>query len=71
MHKSPCVGNCKINAKNDLCIGCSRSIKEISNWLFLNKAEKKKIFLKIKQRKELNKNKKKLSPIKLSKFSYI
>ena len=69
MDKSPCVGNCKINTKSNLCVGCSRSITEISNWFFLNKAEKKKIFLKIKQRKKLNKNKKKFSPIKLAKLS--
>jgi predicted Fe-S protein YdhL (DUF1289 family) len=29
--KSPCNKNCKID-KNQVCIGCGRTLNEISNW---------------------------------------
>ena len=33
---SPCIKVCKIDEKSGLCIGCYRSIKEISMWSKLN-----------------------------------
>ncbi|MDC0226876.1 DUF1289 domain-containing protein [Alphaproteobacteria bacterium] len=30
--KSPCIGVCKIDTINNLCIGCLRSIDEIAMW---------------------------------------
>ena len=31
---SPCINNCKLDAKKDICIGCGRTSKEITNWIF-------------------------------------
>ena len=47
---SPCVGICSINKNNDFCIGCGRTIDQISKWSNFNETEKKKIILQIKNR---------------------
>ena len=39
---SPCVGVCQYNDE-DLCSGCFRSSKEISQWFSMTMEEKKKI----------------------------
>ena len=41
MIESPCVGVCTLI--NDKCIGCTRTSDEISNWLFYNDNDRKKI----------------------------
>ena len=39
MIESPCVGVCTV-VKN-ICIGCTRTSEEISNWLFYSDYERK------------------------------
>tara|TARA_B110000238_G_scaffold128353_1_gene138531 strand:- start:1254 stop:1439 length:186 start_codon:yes stop_codon:yes gene_type:complete len=39
---SPCVGVCQYNDE-DLCSGCFRSSKEISQWFSMTMEEKKKV----------------------------
>jgi len=39
---SPCVGVCQYN-EEDLCSGCFRTSKEISQWFDLTLEEKKKV----------------------------
>jgi|TARA_B110000238_G_scaffold183046_1_gene209283 predicted Fe-S protein YdhL (DUF1289 family) len=39
---SPCVGICQYN-KEDLCSGCFRTSKEITQWVDMTLAEKKKV----------------------------
>ena len=39
---SPCVGVCQYNDE-DLCGGCFRSSKEISQWFSMTMEEKKKV----------------------------
>jgi len=39
---SPCVGICLLD-ENDLCIGCFRSGREISDWGDMNNEQKKEV----------------------------
>ena len=50
MIKSPCIKVCKIDPINNLCLGCGRTIKEISDWINLESKEREKILLKLKDR---------------------
>ena len=47
---SPCIKVCKINPANNLCLGCGRTIKEISDWANLKINEKENILLNLKNR---------------------
>jgi predicted Fe-S protein YdhL (DUF1289 family) len=39
-----------IDSKNNICLGCGRSIKEISHWINMNNKEKEKLLLSLKNR---------------------
>ena len=47
---SPCINICKIDPKNKICLGCGRSIKEISDWINMSDLEKKKLLFDLKDR---------------------
>lgn len=32
MYVSPCQSKCKIEQKTNICVGCGRTLKEISEW---------------------------------------
>ena len=49
MVKSPCVAVCKIDHESGYCIGCNRTIEEITNWSSFNDIQKKKILMKVKK----------------------
>lgn len=46
--KSPCIKICKL--QDNICIGCFRTIEEISNWKFMSEIEQQKVLDNIKQR---------------------
>ena len=48
MVKSPCVAVCKIDYESGYCIGCNRTIEEITNWSTMNDSNKKKILIRVK-----------------------
>ena len=48
MIKSPCIAVCKIDYESGYCLGCNRTIEEITDWSSLSDSEKKKIFQRIK-----------------------
>ena len=48
MVKSPCVAVCKIDYESGYCIGCKRTIEEITNWSTMNDSNKKKILIRVK-----------------------
>ena len=50
MVKSPCIDVCKIDYKSGYCIGCNRTIEEITNWSILSDQQKKKILTKVKSK---------------------
>lgn len=43
--ESPCVGVCK--TKDSVCIGCGRTLYEISYWRYMNNVEKKDVLKRI------------------------
>lgn len=49
MIESPCVAVCKIDHESGYCIGCNRTIEEITNWSSFNDIQKKKILMKVKK----------------------
>ena len=49
MIKSPCNNICKMDLKKNFCIGCGRSIDQITNWSFYSQKERNKIMENIKK----------------------
>lgn len=48
---SPCVRNCCLNDE-DICIGCFRSLQEITRWGTLNSQDKQRVLELVAQRKQ-------------------
>jgi predicted Fe-S protein YdhL (DUF1289 family) len=48
--KSPCIAVCKIDYESGYCIGCNRTIEEITNWGSFNDSQKKKNVTKVKSK---------------------
>ena len=40
--KSPCIDVCKL--KNDVCVGCGRTLEEIQYWTSMTNEERLKIY---------------------------
>jgi len=57
---SPCVRNCCLN-ENDICLGCFRSLTEITQWTLVNEKTRQE-FLKKAEKRRLK------SPPRLSGF---
>lgn len=41
--KSPCVKNCQIDERSGYCMGCLRTIGEITEWMFMSDEDKLKL----------------------------
>ena len=54
MTKSPCKNICRIYKKSGFCIGCNRSLIEISNWSNLSEDKKNQIIFELYSRKHNN-----------------
>jgi predicted Fe-S protein YdhL (DUF1289 family) len=50
--QSPCINVCRI--KCDICIGCGRTLEQISSWLLYTDEQKSKIIEEINGRKNSN-----------------
>ena len=50
MTPSPCINVCKIDSKTNICMGCGRSIKEISDWINMDDKKKEALLLILKFR---------------------
>jgi len=48
---SPCIRNCCLD-KNDVCLGCGRTVEEITRWGEAGDEEKRKILIAAKKRKD-------------------
>ena len=48
---TPCVNVCKIDYDTNLCIGCARTVDEITNWIFYSDEQRKKIMTDLEKRK--------------------
>ena len=40
MYVTPCIGICQIDNKTNLCIGCKRTVEQITNWINLSNEER-------------------------------
>ena len=49
--KSPCIKVCKYDSEKN-CVGCHRSMEEITNWILYNDDEKKQALKNAKERRE-------------------
>ena len=52
--ESPCVKNCCLD-DNDICLGCFRSLSEITSWGLADNQTRKKILQKVEQRRAVKK----------------
>lgn len=48
---SPCISICQMHPQSGLCIGCWRTIYEITDWSVASEAKKKQVWLAISQRR--------------------
>ena len=48
---SPCVKVCQMDPERDLCLGCARTLDEISRWARMSDAERKRIMAELPKRK--------------------
>ena len=39
--ESPCIGLCEL--KDNICIGCNRTVEQITNWETISQEEKEKV----------------------------
>jgi predicted Fe-S protein YdhL (DUF1289 family) len=49
--RSPCVSICALD-ENDLCVGCYRSGREISDWGKMSNDERKAVLQKVSEREQ-------------------
>jgi len=52
MLPSPCINICQIDAASGLCLGCFRSIDEITRWAQADEASQRAILAAIEQRRQ-------------------
>jgi uncharacterized protein len=50
---SPCISICKIEASSGLCVGCYRTVEEITLWRGASNDRKRQIWLLVKSRSKL------------------
>jgi uncharacterized protein len=43
MIDSPCINVCTLDARSRLCLGCGRTIEEITRWASMNGTERERI----------------------------
>lgn len=51
--KNPCVRNCCLN-EQDICLGCGRTLVEITGWTRLTDAEREHVLMAAERRKKEN-----------------
>lgn len=51
---SPCINICQIDASNGLCLGCFRTIEEITVWSRADDAQRANILATVTQRRMAN-----------------
>ena len=50
--ESPCVSVCMMNAEDERCYGCFRTLDEIANWASYTSAQRKGIMEELDQRRQ-------------------
>ena len=54
MSDSPCNDICTTDPESGLCIGCGRTVDEISNWLYYSDKQKKNVIKDLKNRNHID-----------------
>jgi predicted Fe-S protein YdhL (DUF1289 family) len=49
--ESPCVGACMVDQNHGYCVGCWRTLREISDWFRYNPAQKRAVLAELKPRR--------------------
>jgi predicted Fe-S protein YdhL (DUF1289 family) len=47
---SPCINICRVDPKTKLCIGCFRTVEEITHWGVASESDKRAIWREIQRR---------------------
>ena len=50
---SPCIDVCRLDARGQLCIGCRRTIEEITEWSRATEARRREILREVANRRAL------------------
>jgi predicted Fe-S protein YdhL (DUF1289 family) len=50
--ETPCVDVCEIDQATGICLGCGRTIAEISSWVALTSTERRRIMGELPDRKK-------------------
>ncbi len=50
--ESPCIGVCMINAEEERCCGCFRTLDEIAAWSTMTSAEREAVMSELEARRE-------------------
>jgi uncharacterized protein len=48
---SPCIKVCQMDPQRDVCLGCARTLDEISRWARMSDAERSRIMAELPKRK--------------------
>ena len=48
---SPCISVCQLDPRTGLCLGCLRSLKEISSWSRISKDEQREVLVAVAERR--------------------
>jgi len=51
MIQSPCINICKLDAKSEFCVGCFRTLAEISVWSRTDDAQRRRILNEVERRR--------------------
>lgn len=57
MVKSPCIGTCLYDPDTSACLGCHRTPREITDWMYYTDEQKLKVLERIKNATLLRTNK--------------
>ena len=45
--QSPCVRRCTLDPETDICVGCGRSVGEITHWTRMSKERRQRVLARI------------------------
>lgn len=49
---SPCIGVCRMDENDELCLGCQRTTEELCAWSGATEDEKRAVWVKVLERRE-------------------
>lgn len=61
---SPCIKVCAVDAKSGWCIGCGRTIKEITSWVKIGEDGRDAVMTELPERMETLRTHGKLGPVR-------